>query len=305
VTAAVSWREHLTVHPAAELLPRMSQAELRELGEDIKLHGLRNPVTIFHADVDHAELLDGINRLDAMEMVGLAVIKDGQIDRELATNVDGNTNPYDYVLSANLHRRHLSPEQRRDLIAKLLKAKPEASNLAIAKQVKADDKTVAKIRADLERRSEIPNVPVRTDSKGRKQPANKMATAVPRESIVAPAQPQADDTKPEAGIEQVGAEVMALAKPGKSRKPAVNARDTGLEQFDALILELIRRTKGAQPQRFCKTAVPNGDLRKFAVFLNELVAKKLAAADDPASSADAMKAQHAALDEPAEEAPPS
>ena len=41
---------------------------------------------------------------------------------------------------------------------KLLKAKPEASNVAIARQVKADDKTVASERKSLEARSEIPNV---------------------------------------------------------------------------------------------------------------------------------------------------
>jgi len=39
-TAAVtSWRDHLKVHPAAELFPRMTEAELRELGEDIKRNG--------------------------------------------------------------------------------------------------------------------------------------------------------------------------------------------------------------------------------------------------------------------------
>jgi len=55
----------------------------------------------------------------------------------------------------------------------VLKAKPEASNAAVAKQVKADDKTVAKVRGELESRSEIPNVNIRTDSKGRKQPAKR------------------------------------------------------------------------------------------------------------------------------------
>jgi len=31
-----SWRDVLSVHPAAELFPQMSADELRELGEDIK-----------------------------------------------------------------------------------------------------------------------------------------------------------------------------------------------------------------------------------------------------------------------------
>jgi hypothetical protein len=32
----MSWRDHIKVHPAADLFPMMSEPELRELGEDIK-----------------------------------------------------------------------------------------------------------------------------------------------------------------------------------------------------------------------------------------------------------------------------
>jgi hypothetical protein len=65
------------------------------------------------------------------------------------------------------------PIKKRELTAKLLKAKPEASNRQIAKQVKIDDKTVASVRREMEARSEIPNVEARTDTKGRVQPATK------------------------------------------------------------------------------------------------------------------------------------
>ena len=68
--APQAWREVVKVHPAAELLPRMSDAELRELGEDIcAATACILPVVIF-ADQDGTErLLDGRNRLDAMELV--------------------------------------------------------------------------------------------------------------------------------------------------------------------------------------------------------------------------------------------
>jgi hypothetical protein len=145
----MGWREHIPIHPAADLFPLMSESELRELGEDIKARGLVSPI-IKCGDA----LLDGGNRLDAMELVGmkLGFAKKGKLLRLSLANsriVDGAANligefsgdPYDYVLSANLHRRHLNGEQKRELIAKVLKAKPEASNSVIAKQVKADDKT--------------------------------------------------------------------------------------------------------------------------------------------------------------------
>ena len=66
--------------------------------------------------------------------------------------VEGSTgaDPYALAVSLNIHRRHLTGEQKRELIAKLLKAKPEASNRSIGAQIKVDDKTVASVRRELE-----------------------------------------------------------------------------------------------------------------------------------------------------------
>jgi hypothetical protein len=176
---AKSWRDLLPIHPAADLFPLMSPEELKALGEDIKKNGLRVPVVLW-GDVSsgQAYLVDGRNRLDAAEAVGLDVSLILHAAKKepgrLATPREREKfDPYAYVISANIHRRHLTAEQKDDLTAKLLKAKPEASNLAIAKLVKRNDKTVAKVRRELEARSEIPNVEARTDSKGRQQPARR------------------------------------------------------------------------------------------------------------------------------------
>jgi len=40
--ATKTWRDRFKIHPVAELFPMMSEDELRELGEDIKEHGLKN-----------------------------------------------------------------------------------------------------------------------------------------------------------------------------------------------------------------------------------------------------------------------
>ena len=78
--------------------------------------------------------------------------------------------PYAIALSFNLHRRHLTSAQKRDLISKVL-ARPEVSNATVAKQTMADDKTVAKVRRKLEATSEIPRLEKTTGRDGRSRPA--------------------------------------------------------------------------------------------------------------------------------------
>jgi len=71
------------------------------------------------------------------------------------------------------------------LIAKVLKAKPEASNRQIAKQVKADDKTVAKVRTELEATAEIPQLKKTKGKDGKARPAK--AKKKPTSTTVSPA----------------------------------------------------------------------------------------------------------------------
>src|SRR5258707_8652698 len=135
----------MPVDRAADLVPMMPRDELITLGNDIKKNGLRNPVAIWIDQDGQRYLADGRNRLDAMAIVGIDVMDgaDGYLHYE---TVEGD--PYDYVISANIHRRHLTAEHLRDLITKVLKAKPGTSNSQIAELVKSDDKTVGKRRRE-------------------------------------------------------------------------------------------------------------------------------------------------------------
>jgi ParB-like chromosome segregation protein Spo0J len=146
-------------HPLSAAFPLMEGGEFEQLTADIRAHGLQQPITI-HED----QILDGRNRERACRAAGV----------EPHYEPFRGDDPLAFVISANIHRRHLTPEQKRGIIAKLLTAQPEKSNLQIAKQVKADDKTVASVRREMEARSEIPNVSTRIDTKGRKQPATKL-----------------------------------------------------------------------------------------------------------------------------------
>lgn len=190
---APNWREVLPIHPAAQLLPHMTEQELRELGEDIKARGLLQPIFIFQELVGGKDfrysLLDGVNQLDAMALIGikfkidhddscgwtLNIESHSHSERDVPAPVvvaDGSDDPFALVLSANLHRRHLTIDQKRELIAKLLHATPEKSNRQIAEAVRVDHKTVAAVRIEKQATGEIPQL-TKTIGKDGKERAHK------------------------------------------------------------------------------------------------------------------------------------
>jgi DNA-binding Lrp family transcriptional regulator len=213
-----SWRDVLPVHPAAELLPHMSDAKLKELGEDIKAHGQQTPVVIFVDNGGKHWLLDGISRLEAMQRVGLQVIENDAlnilvVDWQEIDEVD----PVAYVLSANLHRRHLSARDKRELAGNLLEMFPSKSDRQIAEMVGLSHPTVRGVRTELEARGKIFHVETRVDTRGREQPATKPAKST-----------SATDPILAAGAPVVGinpkhliVRVAAIDEPSKRRPPLV------------------------------------------------------------------------------------
>lgn len=84
-------------HPLAELFPMIDVVDLQQLADDIKTRGQEEPIVIYEGKV-----LDGRNRLKACE---LAEVEPLTIDYE-------GSDPLGFVLSHNLHRRHLTNTQR-------------------------------------------------------------------------------------------------------------------------------------------------------------------------------------------------
>jgi hypothetical protein len=182
-----TWRDVLPIHPAADAYPPVGGDELAELGADIKAHGLKLDVVLFRGEEGGLSLLDGRSRLDALEAAGFVLVKDGELDRALGlgggerVHVVAGIDPVAFADSHNLRRRHLTRKQKRARIEALLRADPEKSDRRIASEVgeKTSHKTVAVVRADSERRGEITHVPVRRDTKGRRQPALKVVAPAP------------------------------------------------------------------------------------------------------------------------------
>jgi ParB-like chromosome segregation protein Spo0J len=87
-------------HEAANIFELMSADELQALANDIKANGQRNPIILL-AD----KVLDGRNRLLACRIAGV------QPDFQ-SRNPEKLGSPVKWVLSQNLHRRHLTASQR-------------------------------------------------------------------------------------------------------------------------------------------------------------------------------------------------
>jgi ParB-like nuclease domain len=131
----------------------MPPEELKVLGDDINKNGMKVPIVILHDKDGEFCLLDGRNRLDALEAVGVDLAPLFEAARNFkplpqlsvryvaeagfpgisGLALEHNVDTYAFVASVNLHRRHLTPAQQRELIDGLLKEKPERSDRETAK----------------------------------------------------------------------------------------------------------------------------------------------------------------------------
>ncbi|UOD31691.1 S-adenosylmethionine-binding protein [Massilia violaceinigra] len=90
------------LHPLCTLFPRLSGSQFDALKGDIAAHGLRQPIVLYQGAI-----LDGGNRYRAC-------LETGTAPRFIELDGSGAAA---YVLSANLHRRHLSPGQQAAIVA--------------------------------------------------------------------------------------------------------------------------------------------------------------------------------------------
>lgn len=219
-----SWRDVIKVHPAADLFPRMSADEQKALGEDIRKNGLVSPIAITLSGGWGYRLIDGRNRLDAMELVGIdftLVLKDGECWLESDNFhsdavVIGEADAIAYVVSANIHRRHLTADQKRELIATAIKTQPSKSNRQIAKTVGVSHPHVAVVRAELEKSGDVETVTTSVDTKGRKQPTHKQPTRKKRRNV--------DNYLAEKQAEAVSAKATETTIPNRIQ-PCATAQD--------------------------------------------------------------------------------
>ena len=97
----------LTVHPAADLFPMLEEEALTMLENDIKLNGQLMPIRLWNGAI-----VDGRNRYAACIRGG---VKPKTKDIDFADDADCVR----YIISTNIHRRHLTTSQRAMIASEL------------------------------------------------------------------------------------------------------------------------------------------------------------------------------------------
>lgn len=192
----------LQLHPLCTLFPRMAGAEFESLIADIKANGQREPIIIHDGMI-----LDGGNRYRACLEAGI----------EPQTMKYGGGNIVSYVLSANLHRRHLSAGQHAAIVS-------SCQNWADAQPVGKPIKCNLAPLATAADRASVSGVSVRTQKS-----ADKVAKADPKLAVQVG---HGDISLPKA-VAQVEAKQKPKNKPAQAKVEAPKAEDEYTE-LDAL-----------------------------------------------------------------------
>lgn len=110
----------LASHPVAQVFPELPPEELKELAEDITANGLLEAITLD----TNGRVLDGRNRLRACELAGI---------EPTFETYEGE--PVAFVIAQNIHRRHLTKDERAWIAAKAMELSATADKRGRASKV--------------------------------------------------------------------------------------------------------------------------------------------------------------------------
>jgi ParB-like chromosome segregation protein Spo0J len=217
--------EPLEFHPLAAIDPLIGGADYAALVEDIRTHGLHEPIVLYQG-----KILDGRNRARACIEAGVEPHY-----KEMAFGSDAEA--IAFLDSANWHRRHLTPKQKRQRIAARLKADPTLSDRQVAGQTGASHTTVTTVRHELEEAGDVANIATSIDTANRKQPRQRskpVAAVTPTASLAAkpaPTDGAADEPTDAASTPTASLAANPVPATVAAREPAAKApaasRDVG------------------------------------------------------------------------------
>lgn len=144
-----------------QVMPRLTHDEYVELEQSITEVGVQVPITV----APDGTIIDGHHRDEIARKHDLHCPRvTAQGDEAMLRGL---------AFSLNLHRRHLSREQRRDLIAESLRSDPQMSNREHARRTGASTTTVGSVREGMEDDGRLSKLDSRTSADGRTRPATQ------------------------------------------------------------------------------------------------------------------------------------
>ena len=215
----------------------MTGEEFAVLVADIKANGLKEAIVLYEGMI-----LDGRHRYRACLEAGVKPWFNGPITRCDGVTVSAEEmigDPVAYVISKNIRRRHLTDEQRRDLILKY--ADWSKSDRAIAAEMKTNKNTVGRLRKKVEQKATVPTGTVEkrvgADGKTRKLPAKKK-TAEQKSPQPSAADDEGVDPATVETVQEARARQRGWLKATKPERDAKKKKEA--EWREALAIEIER-----------------------------------------------------------------
>jgi hypothetical protein len=274
----------LNQHPLSAAFPSMSADDFAALVEDIKAHGQREPIMLFEGMV-----LDGWHRYQACGQLG---IKADRFDFK-------GDDPVAFVLSHNLHRRHLSASQRAAAVVACARWAPSgrpkkteaastfSTNAELAKAAGTTVRTITDVKAATkaglgeEVREGVVSAEQAANIARGKAPKERNTVAPPAPAPRGQTLPPADDFGPTADEiataereQEAEFATLRLLLESDDKLAALTADNKKLR---ALVAVLESRVNGLQNEKNAALSATKSWQRKAEKFERELKALKVAA----------------------------
>jgi ParB family chromosome partitioning protein len=199
-------------HPVAEIFPLMQGDAYNQLVADISANGLREPIWLYQK-----KIIDGRNRFRACT----------------AAMVEPTYREYDgkpeelvnFVLSLNLHRRHLSESQRAMVAAKIANLN-HGDNQYTTKECSIEHSTPAVTVEAAATQLNVSPMSVRRAKKVKDHGAPELVAAVDRGDVSVSAAAVIAEHKPEVQRELVAAGPKAVVREAKRLEESTSDRKT-------------------------------------------------------------------------------
>lgn len=248
-----------------QFLPRLADDEYAALEKSIRENGVMVPIVVD----EKRSIIDGHHRKEIADRLGIDCPKKHVWD--LADDQKRTL-----ALSLNLDRRHLSREQKREVLTKSLTADPRLSDREHAKRVGVSPSTVGALRSSLEEDGQLSKLDTRVSADGRERPATQPERPVPAvntetgeisddylpdaatgEEVTPPVHVEATDIEEEAPGEEVEPPPTAPSRPADTDWPLKNAEQAA-EGVATAVMRLHALTVDSAFQRFVSDEWPRG-----------------------------------------------